>query len=213
MHHLKFPRIVLPCPMSQFPQTSHLPRRLPSGRPLARPEDPTSMIPHPTGSRPASALSHPCPAASHLPPANGRFYPQIDHEQTKKQIIQIQRHNFFYPQINCAFFAREPGPSFLCNSPFWAANPSQIAPVKIIPSQLSTFGCQLLLPPKSQHSHKLNRSQLPENKGPDLSQIATKTKTQPGGKSEVLGLCSGLSNSQLLALPTLTPQFRDEARP
>jgi hypothetical protein len=236
---LKFSGIVLPCPMSQFPQTSNLPPRLPSRRPLANPEAPASMIPHPTGSRPASALSRPCHSTSHLQPANGHSYPQIDYEQTKKEIIQIQRQDFFYPQINCAFFARELGPSFsfLCSSPFWAPNPTQIAPVKMIPSQLSTFGCLLLFPPSSQHDHKLNRSQLAENKGPDLSQIATKIESQPGGKTGVLGLFGSLPTPHFLALPvpsgaegpvppvpsvvegsgaegpTRTPQFRDEGRP
>jgi hypothetical protein len=200
--------------MSQFPHTSHLPRRLPSGRPLASPEAPASMIPHPTGSRPASVLSHPCPSTPHLQPANGRFYPQIDCEQTKKQIIQIQRHHFSYPQIFCAFFASEPGPSFsfLCSPPFWAPNPSQIALVKMIPSQLSTFDCQLLFPPKSQQNHKLNRSQFAENKGPDLSQIATKIETQQGSKTGGIGLFGSHLTPHLLALPALLPQFRDEGR-
>src|SRR6266852_1327421 len=31
------------------------------------------------------------------------LYPQIDYAQTKQQVIQIQRHHFFYPQIFCAF--------------------------------------------------------------------------------------------------------------
>src|SRR5713226_6027916 len=75
--------------------------------------------------------------------------------------------------------------------------PTQIALVKMIPSQLSTFDCQLLFPPNSQHDHKLNWSQLAENKGPGLFQIATKIETQPGGKTGVLGLCSSHPNPHL----------------
>src|SRR5713226_7065754 len=56
--------------------------------------------------------------------------------------------------------------------------PTQIALVKMIPSQLSTFDCQLLFPPNSQHTHKLNSPYLIENKGSDLSQITTKMQMQ-----------------------------------
>ena len=56
--------------------------------------------------------------------------------------------------------------------------PTQIAPVKMIPSQLSTFDCKLLFPPSSQHDHKLNSFYLIENKGSGSLLIATKMQMQ-----------------------------------